>query len=241
MSPEKETPNLARRESDGIVVKAFGHIDIKDEGKGEVEAVIATLNVVDREGDVILPTAIKSGSKVIMSSYNHNTVGSLFGDSGQFPAGKGKIDIDGDKAVFRGNVFMDMQLGRDTLAMLKHMGGDQEWSFGFRVLDSDVPDKEQREKWPSAERILTKLDCFEVSPVIMGAGVGTRTLVAKQASDEAEAARRRAEEESVVAERVERERQAAETKALEEQKVRVKEAMEEYHRVQRTLKRLNVA
>ena len=238
MPPTDDTPNLARRESDGIVVKAFGHIDIKDEAKGEVEAVIATLNVVDREGDVILPDAIKSGSRVIMSSYGHNTVGSLFGDGGSMPAGKGKIVVDENKALFRGNVFMDMQIGRDTLSMLKHMGSDQEWSFGFRVIGSEVPDEAWRKR--GAERILTKLDCFEVSPVLIGAGVGTRTVLAKEAQDAADAAQKKANEDAA-AQKAADEAAAVEAKRLEEVRTKAaRSAMEDFDRVQRTLRRTGV-
>jgi hypothetical protein len=250
MAPDNET-NLARRESDGVVIKAFGHLDVKDEAKGEVEAVIATLNTVDRDGDVILSDAIKSGSRVILSSYGHNTVGSLFGDGGTFPAGKGKIIIDENKAVFQGHTFMDMQIGRDTLSMLKHMGADQEWSFGFRVIGSEVPDETWRKR--GAERILTKLDCFEVSPVLIGAGVGTRTVSAKAADEEA--AQAKAEREAVEekerqdaaaaleAKRVADEAATLETKRLADEaarKERVTEAMAEHERVQRTLKRMGL-
>ena|SRR5688572_17307357 len=235
--PDEKDINLARRESDGIVVKAIGSLTVKDEAKGEVEAVIATLNTVDREGDVITLDAIKSGSRVILSSYGHNTVGSLFGDGGQMPAGKGKIIIDENKAVFRGHTFMDMQIGRDTLSMLKHMGDDQEWSFGFRIIGAEVPDEDWQKR--GAERILTKLDCFEVSPVLIGAGVGTRTVSAKQADDEAQ---RKAAEEQARTDA--EEAQALEVKRLADeaaQKELARVAMDEYHRVQRTLKRMNVA
>jgi hypothetical protein len=234
MPPDNET-NLARRESDGIVIKAFGTLDIKDESKGEVEAVIAMLNTPDREGDVILPDAIKSGSRVILSSYGHNTVGSLFGDGGQMPAGKGKIIIDENKAVFRGHTFMDMQIGRDTLSMLKHMGADQEWSFGFRVIGSEVPDEDWRKR--GAERILTKLDCFEVSPVLIGAGVGTRTVLAKEAQDAAEAARKKAEEEAAEAARLAQEAETKAAQEAEELKVLTVKAMERYHLTQQDLRK----
>jgi hypothetical protein len=42
-----------------------------------------------------------------------------------------------------------------------------------------VPSDDERKQ--GARRILTKLDAFEVSPVIIGAGVGTRTLGVKAA------------------------------------------------------------
>ena len=40
-----------------IETKAFGALEIKDAEQGEVTAVVATLGVVDRDGDVLLPGA----------------------------------------------------------------------------------------------------------------------------------------------------------------------------------------
>jgi hypothetical protein len=147
--------------------------EIKDANRGDVEAIIATLGVVDKDEDIIRPDAIKEGAKVAMSSYGHDAV---FGDA---PVGKGAIHIEGAKAVFKGRMFLATQRGRDTFEVLKEMGGDQEWSFGFRVMGSEVPSEAERKQ--GARRVLTKLDCFEVSPVIMGAGVGTRTVGVKGA------------------------------------------------------------
>jgi hypothetical protein len=99
-----------------------------------------------------------------------------------------------------------------------------------------VPSDEERKK--GAERILTKLDVFEVSPVLVGAGVGTRTLAAKAADEEsaAKAAQEKADAEAREAAELAA-RQEAETKA---QQARVKVAMDEYHRTQRSLKRMGL-
>jgi hypothetical protein len=106
-----------------------------------------------------------------MSSYGHDAV---FGD---LPAGKGTLSIDGNDVVFEGKAFLSTTRGRDTFEVLKEMGPDQEWSFGFRILGAEVPDDSWKKK--GARRMLTKLDAFEVSPVIRGAGVNTRTLAVK--------------------------------------------------------------
>jgi hypothetical protein len=84
-------------------------------------------------------------------------------------------------------VFLATTDGRDTFECLKEMGSDQEWSFGFRILGAEVPSDDERKQ--GARRILTKLDAFEVSPVIVGAGVGTRTTAVKGAPPEARSAR----------------------------------------------------
>lgn len=153
------------------VTKSFCGVEIKDAEKGLIKAVIATLNVVDKDEDVITVDAIKEGARVSMSSYGHDTV---FGD---LPAGKGALTIDGNNVVFEGKAFLSTSRGRDTFEVLKEMGPDQEWSFGFRILGAEVPDDAWKKK--GARRILTKLDAFEVSPVIRGAGVNTRTLAVK--------------------------------------------------------------
>lgn len=158
-----------------LEVKAFGAFEIKDAEKGIVEAIIATLGVVDKDEDIIRPDAVPDGAKVSMSSYGHDAV---FGDA---PVGKGKLQRDGTKLVFSGRVFLATQRGRETFETLKEMGPDQQWSFGFRILGAEVPSEEERKQ--GARRILTKLDAFEVSPVIVGAGVGTRTVGVKAADE----------------------------------------------------------
>jgi Caudovirus prohead serine protease len=160
--------------SDTMALKHFATFEIKDANTGAVEAVIATLNVVDRDEDIIRPGAIPEGAKVSMSEYGHDAV-----VSGRAPVGKGALFIEGNKAIFKGRLFLATQRGRDTFETLKEMGSDQEWSFGFRVTGAEVPTDEERAQ--GARRILTKLDCFEVSPVIIGAGVGTQTLGVKHA------------------------------------------------------------
>lgn len=156
-----------------LELKSFCSIEVKDAEKGDVEAIIATLGVVDKDEDIITRDAIPEGSKVSMSAYGHDAV------YGTAPVGKGTIRVEGNKAVFKGRMFLATTRGRETFEVLKEMGADQEWSFGFRILGAEVPSEEQRKQ--GARRILTKLDAFEVSPVIVGAGVGTRTLGVKAA------------------------------------------------------------
>lgn len=156
---------------DNVVTKSFTGFEIKDAEKGLIKAVIATLGVVDKDEDVITADAIKSGAKVTMSCYGHDAV------YGNLPAGKGALSIDGNSVVFDGKAFLSTSGGRDAFEVLKEMGADQEWSFGFKVMGSEVPDDAWKKK--GARRMLTKLDCFEVSPVLRGAGVNTRTLAVK--------------------------------------------------------------
>jgi hypothetical protein len=206
MLPERET-------------KALGPITVKDESKGEVEAVFATLGVVDRDGDIIRAGAIKNGQKVKMSAYGHDAV------FGERPAGKGTVVERGDQAVFSGRVFLATRDGQDTFTVLKEMGPDQEWSFGYRVLDSENPTAEQKKA--GARRVITSLDIFEVSPVLEGAGVGTMTTGVKEAGVEKIERLATLAAKGIVAEQTEKDaaaRTAAETKAAEDARLAAEKA-----------------
>jgi hypothetical protein len=157
-------------------IKTVRLLEFKATDKGEVEACVATLGVVDRDGDYMRPGCIKSGSKVIMSDYGHSSI-----IGGQRPVGKGVINVVGDKAMFKGQVFMDTLDGQEAFKTLRHMGDDQEWSFGFQVLTASKPSDDERKA--GAYRSLDKLDSFEVSPVFMGAGLGTMTTSIKSQAD----------------------------------------------------------
>lgn len=153
--------------------KSLLSVEIKDAEKGEVEAVFATLNVKDKDDDVTIPGAFDSGAEVIISSYNHGVW------KGALPVGKGVIHEVGDSVVMKGQFFMDTQSGRDTFSVVKALGTKQEWSYGFDVVDS-APGEHKGEN----VRYLKKMAVHEVSPVLRGAGIGTRTTYAKNFGDE---------------------------------------------------------
>jgi hypothetical protein len=207
-----------------VETKGVGPIEIKDADRGEVEAVVATIGVVDHDSDVITHDAITNGVTVKMSAYGHDSV------YGAIPVGKGVIAIEGNKAIFRGRLFLATARGRETFDVLKEMGSDQEWSFGFRVLGSEVPSEEWRGK--GADRILTKLDAFEVSPVLIGAGKGTQTMAVKSAEPDPGTEAKAAAADQAAAE--------AKAQADVEAKSRAVEAniaaAEEYERLQRTFR-----
>jgi prohead serine protease len=190
-----------------LETKELGAIEIKDAEKGEVEAVVATLNVVDRDLEIIDSDAIKNGAKVKMSAYGHDA---MWGGS---PVGKGNLVVDGERVLFKGRFFLSTDRGTEAFRTIKEMGPEQEWSFGYRVLKSEEPNDEQRGK--GARRILSKLDAFEVSPVMIGAGIGTRTVGVKEA-DEAVAAQRAAEAKAAADREAQAKAQAAAEAAVQE-------------------------
>jgi hypothetical protein len=110
------------------------------------------------------------------------------------PVGKGTISEEGDKAVLRGRFFMSTQRGLESFNTVKELGPDSEWSFGFprRVQTAELTD-EWRAK--GARRIIKGMLPIEASPVFIGAGIGTRTVMTKDATPtEAELAEQAAAE-----------------------------------------------
>lgn len=146
--------------------------EVKDAEQGLVEAVFATFNVKDHDGDLTLPGAFASGKRVALSAYGHNAV------FGAVPAGKGTIQEDGDRVVFSGKFNLNTAAGRESFEAVKDMGDLQEWSYAFNILETGQVTEEMRQA--GVQRVLKKVDVFEVSPVLRGAGVGTETLAVKE-------------------------------------------------------------
>lgn len=147
---------------------------IKQAGEdGSFEAVIATLGVVDRDGDIVEPGAFGDATVHVLPAH----------DSGSVPLGKAQIVERGNLAIAVGQFNMEIPKAQHWSSSLrfdlKNPPSIQEWSWGFRIEEasSDTIDGEP-------VRHLIDVDTFEVSPVLRGASVGTRTLSAK--SDDGE-------------------------------------------------------
>jgi len=156
------------------VHKHLSRVEIKSADKGQASAVFATFNVVDKDGDVTLPGAFEDGAEVLISSYQHTSW------SGALPVGKGKIRTTAKEAICDMQFFMDTTAGRDTFEVVKQMGARQEWSYGFDVVEAEWGTLDGREV-----QLLKKLLTHEVSPVLVGAGVNTRTLAVKSQKEAA--------------------------------------------------------
>lgn len=144
-------------------------LEIKDADRGEVTAVLATFNVIDKDDDWTYPGAFEEGASVPISSFGHSSV-----LTGALPAGKGTIHSTEREAILDGKFFMDTTAGRETFTVVKQLP-DLEWSYGLKAIDFEYGSKDGR-----TVRFLKKLKAIEASPVVMGAGVGTRTLTVKQ-------------------------------------------------------------
>lgn len=147
-------------------------LDFKATDEGQVEAVFATLNVVDHDGDVTVPGAFEDGQKVLISAYGHSSW------DGVPPVGKGTISANQEVATLKGQFFMNTTNGRDTFNVVKEIGDQGEWSYGFDTLQADFGTFEDKQV-----QFLRKLDVHEVSPVLKGAGINTQTLSVKSLKD----------------------------------------------------------
>ena len=147
-----------------------------DDEKGAVEAVFSVYNNLDSDGDVVIPGAIKSGFK-------DNQVPMVFAHKWDQPIGKGVIETDDDKAIFKGSFFMGTEAGKEAYNLAKEMGDLQEWSFGFRINDYEVAPFTKDGSDEVDARYLKDLEVFEVSPVLVGANRETYTLAIKSGEE----------------------------------------------------------
>lgn len=135
---------------------------------GSFIAVFSRLGVVDRQGDVTEVGAFTEGEAVRIAQWGHNWAS---------PAvGKGTIHSDSREAWVQGQFFLNTTAGRETYETVKGLGSLQEWSYGYEVLRSRPGTFEGKKV-----RFLQKLRVIEVSPVMEGAGIGTRTTAIKSA------------------------------------------------------------
>jgi HK97 family phage prohead protease len=147
--------------------KRFAPAEFKLDAAGMISVAFAQLNVVDSDGDVTLPGAFPAKA-VPMSAYGHTSW------DGALPVGKGDIAETDGWGVFKGQFLMDTTHGRDAYETVKAMAELQEWSYGYQPIEFSFGMHENQQV-----RFLKKLDVFEVSPVLKGAGVGTHTLAIK--------------------------------------------------------------
>lgn len=150
----------------GVQLKAMD-----DAGHGLAQ--IATLSAVDSDGDTYAAGAFGEQWAKILAGHNWHHI----------PLGKARVYEEGDAAFAELHLNLETEAGRDWHQALKFdlagcCDGEspalQEWSYGFKILDSA-----QETHDGNRVRVLKKLDVFEVSPVVLGAGVGTRTLAMK--------------------------------------------------------------
>lgn len=154
--------------------KSFAGLTIKSAAQGTVSAVFSTFNVVDKDGDVTLPGAIKDGAEVVISAYQHGSHAEL---GGKLPVGRGVIRTTADEAILEGKFFLNTTHGRDTFETVKELGNLGEWSYSLHDVEAEFGELNGQ-----MVQFLKAIRVKEVSPVLIGAGVGTRTLATKSAA-----------------------------------------------------------
>lgn len=149
-----------------------------DGPEGSFKATFATFNVIDLDGDVTRPGSFEQGKEILVSQYGHQW--------GSLPAGKATVFADDQKAWVEGQLFLDTTAGLDTYRTLKNVGALQEFSYGFQIVKASPGQFEGK-----SVRIIERVNPFEVSPVMRGAGISTGLQSIKGAmtlEDEAETA-----------------------------------------------------
>lgn len=144
-----------------LETKTFTTLVSPDDESGLLTAMFSTFHTIDKDGDVVLPTAFTAGQEVPMV-WHHDW---------QRPVGKGVIEVTPEGAVFKGKFNLNTTWGRDAYESVKFAGPLQEYSWGFRVTDF-----EHEDRGDAKVRVIKGARVFEVSPVLVGAGENTRTL-----------------------------------------------------------------
>ncbi|GAA2448511.1 hypothetical protein [Streptomyces macrosporus] len=146
-------------------------------GDGRVTIVIATLNQVDKDNDVTLPGFFGRQTAQVVPSHDWTHV----------PLGKAVIREEAGRAIADIHFNLKIPAAVDWFEAIKydfeHPPALQEYSYGFTVLDGGSRTGTFQGR---SVRFLTPakdgrpgVAVHEVSPVLVGAGVGTRTLAVK--------------------------------------------------------------
>lgn len=138
------------------------------DAKGTGVAVIATLNAVDKDFDVTLPGAF--GEQIVPILPAH--------DWQKAPLGKAKIHESATEVLADLQLNLKTTLGKDWYEALKfdleNPPAKTAWSYGYSAVEA-----EQGEFKGQRVRFLKKVQAYEVSSVVLGAGINTRTVAMK--------------------------------------------------------------
>ena len=140
---------------------------------GKFTAIIATLNVVDLDEDVVLTESVGRQDAAIAA----------WGHGWHLPCvGRGVVFEDKNQLKAEGEFLLQTQAGRDHYFTVRMMKELQEWSFGLDVQESSWEMRDHTEV-----RLLHKIQVVEFSPCMRGAGVGTMTLNIKDSQSDSPA------------------------------------------------------
>jgi hypothetical protein len=163
--------------------KFFRLKDLETSEAGSLTALFAPYLSVDRQKDVTLPGAF-GDQQVLISAYGHTSW------DGALPVGKGRIYDGVAGGEFEGAFFLDTFSGLETYKTVKNVGDLQEFSYSLPEIESELRGlRELQREYPALRlnghdptetvRVLKKIRVNEISPVLLGAGIGTRTISIK--------------------------------------------------------------
>ncbi len=137
-------------------------IELKEEGgKRYLEAVFSLFDTIDSDQDVTKQGALRSG-------YTGNKVPLVWNHDWSKVIGRGIIETDNQKAVFKG-YFLDTEAGKEAYETVKAMSDMQQFSYGFQVMKSSKGSHIDSKGEEVPVRVLEDVKVWEVSPVLVGA------------------------------------------------------------------------
>lgn len=142
-----------------------------DDDRALVVRFTGKMGEPDRDGDIFHPGSYQSRDNVPLANFNHSL---------SAPVGIGKLsEVDG-QMCWTGKCF-DTPAGHEAFAIIKEMGGSQEYSYRFHPIKysprkgADVP---------AFAMDFHEVEVYEVSPVFKAASFDTGTVLARSADDE---------------------------------------------------------
>lgn len=137
-------------------------IELKEDGdKRYIEAVFSLFDTIDSDNDVTKANALRSG-------YTGNKVPLVWNHDWSKVIGRGIIETDNQKAVFKG-YFLDTEAGKEAYETVKAMQDMQQFSYGFQVMKSSKGKHIDSKGEEVPVRVLEDVKVWEVSPVLVGA------------------------------------------------------------------------
>jgi len=137
-------------------------IELKEDGdKRYIEAVFSLFDTIDSDNDVTKANALRSG-------YSGNKVPLVWNHDWSKVIGRGIIETDNQKAVFKG-YFLNTEAGKEAYNTVKEMQDMQQFSYGFQVMKSSKGTHIDSKGEEVPVRVLEDVKVWEVSPVLVGA------------------------------------------------------------------------
>lgn len=169
-APAAVTPEVQSSEGGLAAMKQKkGTMSIKAVGEGKATVVFATMEAWDKDGEWTEQGAFGEQIAKIAGAHDWRVPG----------LGKATIRESGNDAIAELEFNLDIHAAKDWFTALKYEFDNRipsEFSYGFDVTAEEYGERDGRKG-----RILKALKVHEVSPVMIGAGVNTRTLAAKGA------------------------------------------------------------